>query len=449
MSGLSDKDSRPDHAWTLKDKPSMSIGDSSASSSSAFAAAPLFSPWEAENRVEALEEFDVVDVGTSAWMRQHESLEQLNLQAHQSAQQNGDEFVLEALITFGKLKVLVHELLAIEAWRLNVYPRIKGGLAELKCTMRGYFCLFHEATVVNLLAVCLHHAHAVETLGDTAVELVDYLARRLVDLNARGKIWAKKGAAAANDAKERAKGAESTAAATTSDSDSSKKKPTAEEVKAEARATLQEIEAKAERGAEELDEQANDVLFQVSVGCATLARYLCEHINQLPLSVMARATDTHDLLCLVIPILENPPWTRRLEGGTWQKLVENNWVDTEAKDLLTLTKTEAQVWLTLFALICNNELRKRYHFNSWRKGQLLRARRYMNEVLLDQLPVLADVQRFMDELALMEVPQPTAEQGGSSVLMMEQVGTTQERLSKQRDWEAVAKGKCNKKFKLN
>ena len=49
----------------------------------------------------------------------------------------------------------------------------------------------------------------------------------------------------------------------------------------------------------------------------------------------------------------------------------------------------------------------------------------------------------------MEVPQPTAEQGGSSVLMMEQVGTTQERLSKQRDWEAVAKGKCNKKFKLN
>ena len=164
---------------------------------------------------------------------------------------------------------------------------------------------------------------------------------------------------------------------------------------------------------------------------------------------MARATDTHDLLCLIIPILENPPWTRRLEGGTWQKLVENNWVDTEAKDLLTLTKTEAQVWLTLFALICNNELRKRYHFNSWRKGQLLRARRYMNEVLLDQLPVLADVQRFMDELALMEVPQPTAEQGGSSVLMMEQVGTTQERLSKQRDWEAVAKGKCNKKFKLN
>lgn len=61
----------------------------------------------------------------------------------------------------------------------------------------------------------------------------------------------------------------------------------------------------------------------------------------------------------------------------------------------------------------------------------------MNEVLLDQLPVLADVQRFIDELAMMEVPQPTAEQGGSSVLRMEQVGSTQEKL-KSHKWEDVS-----------
>ena len=108
---MSDSQARPDHAWTLKDNPKMNIGETAPS---AFASAPLFSPWEAETRIEALEEFDVVDVGTSLWMKQHESLEQLNLQAHQSAQQQGDEFVLEALITFNKLKVLVHELLEEE-----------------------------------------------------------------------------------------------------------------------------------------------------------------------------------------------------------------------------------------------------------------------------------------------------------------------------------------------
>jgi len=111
--------------------------------------------------------------------------------------------------------------------------------------------------------------------------------------------------------------------------------------------------------------------------------------------------------------------------------------------LLTLTKTEGQMWLALFNFICNAEIQKRYHFNSFRKGQLMRVRKYINEVLLDQLPVLADVQRFMDELALMEAPRPTDESGA---LMMEQVATTTEKLSKQRDWDALAKEQLEKIF---
>ena len=190
MSKLDDRGGRPEHQWTIKDRPSMAItpeGSAQPSATGEGGVPVLFSPWEAEQRVEQLEEFDVTEVGTGAWMKQHESLEQLNLQAHQSAQQAGDEFVLETLITFDKLKLLVHELLAIEAWRLHVFPRVKRGLADAKCSMRAYFCLFHEATLVNLLALCLHHAHACEALGDgAAVELVDYLARRLVDLSVRG-----------------------------------------------------------------------------------------------------------------------------------------------------------------------------------------------------------------------------------------------------------------------
>lgn len=68
------------------------------------------------------------------------------------------------------------------------------------------------------------------------------------------------------------------------------------------------------------------------------------------------------------------------------------------------------------------------------------------QVLLDQLPVLADVQRFMDELALVEVPEPKANDGGSSVLLMQQVGVTQERLVRQRDWAALAEEQLSKVF---
>lgn len=52
-----------------------------------------------------------------SWFDQHRRLAKLNLQAHQSAMARSDEYVLEALLTFDKLGVVVHELLAIEAWK--------------------------------------------------------------------------------------------------------------------------------------------------------------------------------------------------------------------------------------------------------------------------------------------------------------------------------------------
>mmetsp|Transcript_2850 Transcript_2850/g.5782 ORF Transcript_2850/g.5782 Transcript_2850/m.5782 type:complete len:589 (+) Transcript_2850:112-1878(+) len=416
MSGLSlnesknPKDAPPDHQWTLPDRATTKISEANTAgvSESGFVA-PLFSPWEAEQRIENLREFDVADVGSKQWMAQHEALEQLNLQAHQSAQGNQDEFVIEALVTLDKVRLLVHELLATEAWRLHLFPRLKGALAELKATMRGYFCLYHEATLVNLLSICLHHAHVTEALGESAVELVDYLARRMVELNSKGKEWSARGVDAPTDTKEMA-------------------------AKIDAMTPLSELE-----------DQSVEVNFQACVGCATVVRYLIEHVNTLPLSVLTRMVDTHDILLTLIPIIENPPWTRRTPEGKWQKLIDDKWKTVEPAELLTLTKTEGQMWLALFHFICNAEIQKRYHFNSFRKGQLLRARKYINEVLLDQLPVLADVQRFMDELALMEAPEPSGARE-SGALMMEQVATTTEKLVRQRDWDELAKEQLEKIF---
>jgi len=62
MSALqNNREGRPEHAWAVKDKPSMSIGDGSGG----VAVAPLFSPWEAEQRIESLMEYDVTDVGSA------------------------------------------------------------------------------------------------------------------------------------------------------------------------------------------------------------------------------------------------------------------------------------------------------------------------------------------------------------------------------------------------
>ena len=51
-------------------------------------------------------------------------LEQLNVQAAVEAERGGEERVRDALVEQNKLPLLVHELLLLESWRINVLPRI-------------------------------------------------------------------------------------------------------------------------------------------------------------------------------------------------------------------------------------------------------------------------------------------------------------------------------------
>lgn len=44
-----------------------------------------------------------------------------------------------------------------------------------------------------------------------------------------------------------------------------------------------------------------------------LLRFLCEHLHRLPLGVITRVLDTHDVLLGLVILIENPPWTRRTE----------------------------------------------------------------------------------------------------------------------------------------
>ena len=140
---------------------------------------------------------------------------------------------------------------------------------------------------------------------------------------------------------------------------------------------------------------------------------------------------------MTVPLIENPPWTRRLENGTWQKLIDQKWTNVLPIDLLKLTKLEGQPWLMLYHLLAKSLFRERYSLNSFRKGQLLRVRKYLNEILLDQLPVLADIQRYMDELALTDVPENFLN-SGNSPFMFQQVAVGREKLMKGKDWETVA-----------
>ena len=335
-------------------------------------ASGVLSASDAERMAEEIRCFGVRDVGSKEWFSQHTALTKLNLQAHVSAQAQSEDFVLEAMVAFDKMGALVHELLVAEAWRNFLYPKIKEIVAQ-NAPIRGYYILYHEAVICNLLEVLLYHDYAAEACGDAVVELVDYCCRKVTWLLSQpAEARANFGVPTTDDASDPLK---------------------------------------------ELSRKGNDMQFRSSICAVSILRYLCEHCPKLPLGIMTRILNTHDVLCLIVPLIEDPPWAKRSGEGVWSKFDGQKWNEIKREDLLKLTSVEAQPWLILFYLTCEAECRKRYELSSFRKDTILRARKYMNEILLDQLPVLADVQRYLDQLVIMEVP-PAAK---SSAFILETV----------------------------
>ena len=190
---------RPKSDWSLPDRlGGLKVDRAEDSEPSDFGGHVLLVA-DAERIVENLCEFGLKDVGSKAWMEQHASIEKLNQQAHASARDKSDEFVLEAFLTFDKLGCLIYDLILIETWREKVYPLLRAGIVgEGEATesektrsksMRCYFVLYHEATVVNLLECLCYHAHAVHAVKDAALDLTDYCSRRLAAMHSRAKAF--------------------------------------------------------------------------------------------------------------------------------------------------------------------------------------------------------------------------------------------------------------------
>ena len=112
---------------------------------------------------------------------------------------------------------------------------------------------------------------------------------------------------------------------------------------------------------------------------------------------------------------------------------------------MTVSKLEGQPWISTFHLLSKEVFRERYHLNTFRKGQILRLRKYINDVLLDQLPFLKDIMRHMDELQLMAVPDGAPK---DNVFMFQEVAKSRDSATRNRDWAGIANFQAENVFTM-
>lgn len=121
----------------------------------------------------------------------------------------------------------------------------------------------------------------------------------------------------------------------------------------------------------------------------------------MPLAVTTRLLETHDVLLLLVPLMEKAPWVRKnRNNGAIEKFEDHQWERVEADDEGRLPKLQTQVWLAIYNLVMDQECRSRYELTSFRKENLLRLRRYINEVVVDQLPPLTNLHRTLEEMSI-------------------------------------------------
>nr|KAF6476974.1 zinc finger MYND-type containing 10 [Rousettus aegyptiacus] len=339
----------------------------------------LLLPGEADVLVRELCSFPLREMGSGGWNQQHENLEKLNMQAILDATASQGEPIQELLVTHRKIPTLVEELIAVEMWKQKVFP-VLCRLEDFKPqnTFPIYMVLHHEASIVNLLETVFFHKEVCESAEDTVLDLVDYCHRKLTILVARSGHGG----------------------------------------------SPEEEESQYSTPMKELQKQAELMEFEITLKALSVLRYITDCVDSLSLSALSRMLSTHNLPCLLVELLEHSPWSRR-EGGKLQQFEGGCWQTVAPSEQQKLSKLDGQVWIALYNLLLSPEARARYCLTSFAKGQLLKLRAFLTDTLLDQLPILADLQGFLAHLALTE-PQPPKKD-----LVLEQVPEIWERLERE------------------
>ncbi len=327
--------------------------------------------FEAEDIISKLSKVTLDEFGSEKMLKKHNNLERLNMQSIKNALLGGEDFILETFVQYEKIKDLITELYLSWAFKKYIYPKIAKEIMDLN-SVKTYIILYHEAVIVNLLENFFFHVTACTTAEEHIVDIIEYCydyASKLININ---------------------------------------QKTEEKQIKGLTNAKKEESEL------EEMDSKIKDLELNIGLSSISIIRYLTDHLNQLPFPVRHHLMDVKDIPMILVALMEYKPWIRRIskqsppqtcllkdKGEYEEEIYENNkWVKISNLGN-KLAKIEAQIWICLFNLFMNQDNTKKYEITEFRKSNLLRLRKYMNDNLFDQIPPLQQMYRALEEMSLM------------------------------------------------
>lgn len=74
--------------------------------------------------------------------------------------------------------------------------------------------------------------------------------------------------------------------------------------------------------------------------CLSLVRFITDHMESLPASIIHQMMENTDIPLVLVPLLELRPWLRTGAKGVQEKFEDNKWQEIQAHDKGKVTKLE-------------------------------------------------------------------------------------------------------------
>ena len=332
--------------------------------------------------------FDMI--GSGEFIQHHAYLNKLNMQEMKNILTGGEDIIMTQFIDHDKLKLLIKELYTVNTFKEKIYPSIKDKIIKL-CSIKTYFILYHEAVLVNLLENFLYSITACQAAEDYLVDIIEYSYKMI------SKYIAYK-----------MKNPDDTLNYGNNSSLFGNNQKLNEELSLEEKIKLINEQVKdKENDIKEMEDKFREIEFGIAMSCINILRYISDHLEQLPFPVRHHMMNVKDVPVLFVTLMELRPWRRKVkkynektkkneeieeiyENNNWTSLIEHKF-----------PKLEAQVLITVYNLVMNQDNNKKYEITEYRQNQLLRLRKYFTEVLYDQIPQMMNLYRSLENMSLM------------------------------------------------